>query len=236
MIFFQFVSLQVRYIQLPKVLRHLNQQLHFRTIQKQSSPVTTVVIRHTHAGNVGEEKVAAGGTFQIMGETYRADSWTNVTPKIISNIGKNLHNQQHHPLCLIKQRIINYFYANFTNRSENPIFAVFDNINPVVTTHQNFDSLLIPEDHPSRAKSDTYYVTKDQLLRSQTSAHQEELIIMGFDSFLAVGDVYRRDTIDATHYPVFHQMEGVRLFSESEVRIHCLNACRQFLEKPNMFL
>jgi len=39
---------------------------------------------------------------------------------------------------------------------------------------------------------------------------------MGLDNFLVVGDVYRRDEIDSTHYPVFHQIEGVRLVGESE--------------------
>lgn len=40
---------------------------------------------------------------------------------------------------------------------------------------------------------------------------------MGFDNFLVMGDVYRRDEIDASHYPVFHQVEGVRLTTKSEV-------------------
>ena len=40
---------------------------------------------------------------------------------------------------------------------------------------------------------------------------------MGLDNFLVVGDVYRRDEIDATHYPVFHQVEGVRLVNENEI-------------------
>jgi phenylalanyl-tRNA synthetase alpha chain len=40
----------------------------------------------------------------------------------------------------------------------------------------------------------------------------------GETHFLVTGDVYRRDAIDATHYPVFHQMEGVRVFTEEEVR------------------
>ena len=44
------------------------------------------------------------------------------------------------------------------------------------------------------------------------SAHQTELISMGLDNFLVVGDVYRRDSVDSSHYPVFHQIEGVRLF------------------------
>merc|ERR1712025_498037 len=56
------------------------------------------------------------------------------------------------------------------------------------------------------------------MLRAHTSAHQSDLIKMGLDNFLVVGDVYRRDTIDATHYPVFHQMEGVRIWPVSEGR------------------
>ena len=97
------------------------------------------------------------------------------------------------------------------------MFAVFDTLNPVVSLHQNFDSLLTPADHVSRSPSDTYYVSSAWLLRSHTSAHQEELVRSGCDAFLAVGDVYRRDHVDSTHYPVFHQMEGVRLMSQSEV-------------------
>ena len=40
---------------------------------------------------------------------------------------------------------------------------------------------------------------------------------MGLDNFLVVGDVYRRDEIDSSHYPVFHQIEGVRLVGESDL-------------------
>lgn len=55
------------------------------------------------------------------------------------------------------------------------------------------------------------------MLRAHTSAHQRELVSSGLDAFLLAGDVYRRDEIDASHYPVFHQMEAVRLFSNHEV-------------------
>lgn len=57
------------------------------------------------------------------------------------------------------------------------------------------------------------------MLRSHTSAHQRELVKSGLDAFLLAGDVYRRDEIDGSHYPVFHQMEGVRLFSNHEVPV-----------------
>ena len=46
------------------------------------------------------------------------------------------------------------------------------------------------------------------MLRCHTSAHQAELLRAGETAFLATGDVYRRDSIDATHYPVFHQVRG----------------------------
>ena len=55
------------------------------------------------------------------------------------------------------------------------------------------------------------------MLRAHTSAHEVEMIRTGLDAFMIVGDVYRRDTIDTTHYPVFHQVEGVRLFSPHQV-------------------
>lgn len=45
-----------------------------------------------------------------------------------------------------------------------------------------------------------------------------ELMKSGANAFVTVGDVYRRDDIDALHYPAFHQMEGVRLFTKEEVR------------------
>lgn len=55
------------------------------------------------------------------------------------------------------------------------------------------------------------------MLRAHTTCHDCDIISAGLDKFLTVGDVYRRDTIDKTHYPVFHQMDGVRLFTDEEV-------------------
>lgn len=55
------------------------------------------------------------------------------------------------------------------------------------------------------------------MLRAHTSAHQRDLIASGLDAFLAIGDVYRRDEIDRTHYPVFHQVEGVRLLTKDQL-------------------
>lgn len=97
------------------------------------------------------------------------------------------------------------------------MFAMLDHVSPVVTVEQNFDSLLVPKDHVSRSRSDNYYVNEEFVLRAHTSAHERDLIKSGLDAFLVTGDVYRRDEIDRSHYPVFHQMEGVRVFNRHEL-------------------
>ena len=58
---------------------------------------------------------------------------------------------------------------------------------------------------------------ENTLLRTQTSAHQNENIRKS-DAFCVFADVYRRDQIDATHYPVFHQIETVRLYHYNQLR------------------
>jgi len=144
---------------------------------------------------------------------------SNITPKILSHLNRNLHTQKQHPLNLIKENIVSYMYGKYKHNRGMPLFSVHEDLSPIVTIEQNFDSLLVPSDHVSRAKSDSYYVNKDHMLRAHTSAHQRDLIKMGLDNFLVVGDVYRRDEIDSTHYPVFHQVEGVRLISSIDTNI-----------------
>ncbi|XP_051173121.1 probable phenylalanine--tRNA ligase, mitochondrial [Leptopilina boulardi] len=154
---------------------------------------------------------------EINNQKYMTDNWTNITPRIISKIGQNLHRQEKHPLGHIKRRIKNYFYKTYLNNAGNPLFSIYDNINPIVTIQQNFDSLLVPKEHVSRNKTDCYYINQNLLLRAHTTAHQAELVAMGLNNFLIVGDVYRRDDIDSQHYPVFHQIDGVRICTVDEV-------------------
>jgi phenylalanyl-tRNA synthetase alpha chain len=123
------------------------------------------------------------------------------SPKILDKLGRDLHNLKNHPVEIIKRLI----YQSFDG------FERFDGLSPVVTVESNFDHLLIPPDHPARSKSDTYYINDKQVLRTHTSAHQAELLKKGHRSFLVTGDVYRKDEINRSHYPVFHQMEGLSL-------------------------
>jgi phenylalanyl-tRNA synthetase alpha chain len=115
-------------------------------------------------------------------------------------MNRNIHNTKNHPIEIIKRKIYEFFGDEFQK---------FDDLNPEVNISDNFDKLLIPADHPARATSDTYYIDADTVLRTHTSAHQNELLMKGYEKFLVTGDVYRKDEIDSCHYPVFHQMEGV---------------------------
>ncbi|KFO33759.1 Phenylalanyl-tRNA synthetase, mitochondrial [Fukomys damarensis] len=160
---------------------------------------------------------APGSVLELLGKSYPQDHHSNLSQKVLSKVGRNLYNQQHHPLWLIKERVKQHFYKQYVGRFGTPLFSVYDDLSPVVTTWQNFDSLLIPADHPSRKKGDNYYLNQTHMLRAHTSAHQWDLLHAGLDAFLVVGDVYRRDQIDSQHYPVFHQLEGVRLFSRHEL-------------------
>lgn len=53
---------------------------------------------------------AGQATVEVLGHAYQRDDFTNVTPKVLAKVGRNLHNQSHHPLWLIKERIKSHFY------------------------------------------------------------------------------------------------------------------------------
>lgn len=118
------------------------------------------------------------------------------------NLKQKLHLLPNHPIEIIKKKIYSYL-----NDLHNYSFQMFDELDPIVTVEENFDKLLIPKSHPARSKSDTYYIDDSHVLRTQTSAHQNELLSKKIISFAVTGDVYRKDEINSTHYPIFHQME-----------------------------
>lgn len=147
---------------------------------------------------------------------------SNITQGISSKIGRNLHNTKNHPIEIIKQKIYGFFGDSYSK---------FDDLSPIVHVSDNFDSLLLPPDHPARSLSDTYYKDDEHVLRTQTSAHQTPLLKSGEKRFLVTGDVYRKDDIDATHYPVFHQMEGVFVMGENVERTAAEEALKGTLSK-----
>ncbi|KAF2866107.1 phenylalanyl-tRNA synthetase mitochondrial precursor [Massariosphaeria phaeospora] len=132
----------------------------------------------------------------------------NTPPAILSAIPRRLHLQPDHPLAITRQLIESRF----------PDYKSYNDLFPVVTTNQNFDSLGFPDDHIGRSRTDTYYLNKDTVLRTHTSAHQADTFRKNETAgYLISADVYRRDAIDRSHYPVFHQMEGARTWDRDQV-------------------
>ena len=81
----------------------------------------------------------------------------------------------------------------------------------VETDYYNFEALNVPADHPARDMQDTFYLNDNLLLRTQTSAAQIRTMKTRKPPIRIVcpGRVFRADEVDATHSPVFHQMEGL---------------------------
>jgi phenylalanyl-tRNA synthetase alpha chain len=83
----------------------------------------------------------------------------------------------------------------------------------VETTRYNFDGLNFPQDHPSRSPLQSLYLNGDVLLRTETSPSQIRVMETQPPPIymVSLGRVYRRDTPDATHTPIFHQVEGLAI-------------------------
>ncbi|KAJ1553742.1 hypothetical protein HK096_006629 [Nowakowskiella sp. JEL0078] len=157
---------------------------------------------------VNHHQQTAVDFIDVLGKSYPRDNLTNIPSSVLSKLTVHLHRQSSHPLQILKSRIVSILQKLHPNTFEEK-----DSLYPVVTPTQNFDSLLIPSDHPGRSPSDTYYINNDFLLRTHTSAHQTTILESGSSNgYLLTADVYRRDEVNRTHYPVFHQMEGMLLF------------------------
>ena len=115
-----------------------------------------------------------------------------------------------HPLNRLMDRLVDVFRPLGFHVEEGP---------EVETEAHNFDGLNIPDDHPAKASSDTFYLAAhpELLLRTHTSPVQVRTLLRvaptlaerGGIRFLAPGRVYRKDEIDPTHSPMFHQVEGM---------------------------
>ena len=105
-----------------------------------------------------------------------------------------------HPLITTTEEIVDLFLGLGYSVAEGP---------EVERDHYNFTALNIPEDHPARDMQDTFYLGGDLLMRTHTSPVQIRHLEKNPPPvrIVAPGRVYRRDAVDATHSPVFHQVE-----------------------------
>jgi len=106
-----------------------------------------------------------------------------------------------HPLMLVKNEVVNIFTALGFTVVDGP---------EIELDYYNFQALNMPKDHPARDMQDSFYINENIVLRSQTSPMQiRAMETMGVPlRILCPGRVYRSDD-DATHSPMFHQIEGL---------------------------
>lgn len=107
-----------------------------------------------------------------------------------------------HPLNSVLNELIDLFQSMGFDVVDGP---------EVETEHYNFEALNLPEDHPAKDMQDTFYLGKGILLRTQTSAAQIRTMETRKPPIRMIcpGRVFRADEVDATHSPVFHQVEGL---------------------------
>lgn len=107
-----------------------------------------------------------------------------------------------HPISLVQRQLEEIFLGMGYEIAEGP---------EVELDYYNFQALNIPEDHPARDTQDTFYITDNILLRSQTSPVQVRTMEQKKPpiKIISPGRVYRSDAVDATHSPLFHQLEGL---------------------------
>ena len=117
--------------------------------------------------------------------------------------GKALPEGTKHPLTLVMDDAKEIFTGLGFEVAEEP---------EVESDYYNFEALNLPKDHPARDMQDTYYINKDIVLRTQTSAVQVRAMEKKNGALpvkmVCMGKVYRKDD-DATHSPMFHQIEGL---------------------------
>ena len=107
-----------------------------------------------------------------------------------------------HPLNTVLNDMIDIFQSMGFDVVDGP---------EVETDHYNFECLNVPADHPARDMQDTFYLAENILLRTQTSAAQIRTMETRKPPIRVIcpGRVFRADEVDATHSPVFHQIEGL---------------------------
>ena len=120
----------------------------------------------------------------------------------VSMPGAKFHTGRRHPLFIVLDEIKEIFIGMGFEIAEGP---------EVEYDYYNFEALNIPKNHPARDTQDTFYVTDNIVLRTQTSNMQIHTMEHKKPPIRVIcpGRVYRSDAVDATHSPLFHQIEGL---------------------------
>jgi len=146
------------------------------------------------------EKAIEGKSIQIKQRTLDK---ALKNEKIDVTMPSNMQTIGHiHPLTVVQRELEEIFIGMGFSIAEGP---------EVEYDYYNFQALNIPENHPARDTQDTFYITDKILLRSQTSPVQARTMEKQKPPIriISPGRVYRSDAVDATHSPLFHQLEGL---------------------------
>ncbi len=132
----------------------------------------------------------------VQAEKFKAEQIDVTEP------GKPFELGSKHPITVTIEEITNVFRAMGYSIEEGP---------EIETVWHNFDALNSPQNHPSREMTDTFYLNEGQLLRTHTSPVEIRTMLKGElpIKMVAPGRCFRFDTPDATHSPMFHQVEGL---------------------------
>ncbi|MDF3001993.1 MAG: phenylalanine--tRNA ligase subunit alpha [Bacillota bacterium] len=142
-------------------------------------------------------------TFTAMKEHQKADKF--IKEKIdVTEPGTKVSLGVKHPITITIDEISRIFMSMGFSIAEGP---------EVETVFNNFDALNAPKNHPSRDMTDTFYITENTLLRTQTSPVQARTLMKENPpiKIISPGRCFRCDTADATHSPMFHQVEGLNV-------------------------
>jgi phenylalanyl-tRNA synthetase alpha chain len=143
--------------------------------------------------------------------------------------GRGLSTGGLHPVTLTQERVVNLFRSLGFEVADGP---------EIETDFHNFQALNIPENHPARAMQDTFYTESDHVLRTHTSPIQVRYMLDHKPpiKIIAPGRVYRVDS-DATHSPMFHQMEGLWIeegVSFADLKATITDFLRHFFEREDL--
>ncbi len=166
-----------------------------RNLAPEQRPVMGKIVNETRASL--EAEFAAKG--KQLHEKELAEKLAS--EKIDITINEGNRTGRLHPLSAVRQRLVDFFVSMGFDVMDGP---------EVETDYYNFEALNVPKDHPARDMQDTFFLGGNLLLRSQTSASQVRYMEEHKPplKMISPGRVFRNDD-DATHSPVFHQLEGL---------------------------
>ena len=187
--------------------RYLGRKSGLIVVEKKRIGSLSPEARGEFGRQVNEISAEVEAEIARLGEQFSAEAETKALEREQIDVtlpGTRPRHGHLHPLTLVRQKIEDVFVSMGYSVEDGP---------EIETSFYNFDALNIPPGHPARDSADTFYVSEDLALRSQTSTVQIHTMQRQKPPLrvIAPGRVFRRDTPDPTHNPMFFQVEGLNV-------------------------